>query len=864
MTALLPVRVGATPFPLRSSPLARGPLGFLPRREATAGTSCVVLDGPPYANGAPHLGHVLNKHLKDAVARAAWALGDDVAWRPGWDCHGLPLELAVERDGADRSDRRGFVMQARAYAQRQVDVQAAVFQAQGWAAAWDDPWRTMDPAMEAGTLRVLARLLERGCLDVRWAAVPWCPACGSTLSGAETEARPVTGEAWTVPFELEDDERLLSWTTTPWTLPLHRGLVVHPEATYVALVLRETMAWVSEATADRWAQALGATRTGRTRLGSAFVGRTYRTPWAEGTVVGDARVAPDAGTGVLHAVPGLAELDTLLGHDQGWPLVAHLTVDGRVALSPLAELNGLKAGPEADEAVRAAYADRPFFLAQTRREDAPHCWRHHVPLLTRASRQVFLHLDDATRARADAWVAQTAFTPATGRARLVAAMRSRPDWCLSRQRTWGVPMALFLDRATGQPHARAAAWMRRVADAVAEEGVSAWWQRPDEAWLLGEADRADLERVDDVLDVWFDSGCVPQLLGPAQVVVEGTDQHRGWFQSCLWVAAALDAPCPFERVVTHGFVVGGDGRKLSKSLGGDAAGAAKGPQPPAWSDLPTDVVRTWALAGSDGADKVWSLPSVQAAQAAVARWRGVVRFLLANALAPDERRTPARWDDVPAWDRYWVLETQRMAQDVLEAVREGRTGEAVGRAVRWGDTFSAVALGSWKDRLYVAPAGTDERQAVDQTVRACLLAWARALDVLTPRLMAEARTFWPEGLHPAEAQDAVVLDGREREEVEQVLALRERLAETAEALAQAKVPPGRRRLVGAHELPAWPGQLLADALDVGQVRGTSNGKGQGVKGPALEASDDPVCPRCRRAQPAWEGLACRACQARCC
>lgn len=840
-----PVSVGKTDFPLKHSPDAKGPVPLLSPSQPGL-PHWRLLDGPPYANGAPHLGHVLNKHLKDAMVRAHAALGHEVQWRPGWDCHGLPLELAVEKQGGNRKVPLAFVQQARAFADEQVQVQRNVFEQQGWACQWDQAWRTMDPGMEAGTLRVLAQLLDNGALEVRQTAVPWCPQCQSTLSGAEQEEKAVAMETWLAPFALEDGSFLMSWTTTPWTLPLHRGLVVHPEAMYGQLLLGGQVLWVSQETLAENARQLGASVGKAVRSGASLVGQGYRTPWSEGTVVGDGRVSANAGTGVLHAVPGLADLDTQLARQQGWDVLEHLTPDGRVALSPCAAQNGVPAAQAVVPEVREAYSGWPLMALQSQ-VTVGHCWRHKTPLLTRNSRQLFLALSDTVRARVSDWVETLDFTPENSRARLRAAVASRPDWCLSRQRTWGVPVALHLDRRTGQPHALASHWMRRVANAMETQGVDAWWQTPPEQWLAGEASWSDVERMDDVLDVWFDSGCVPQLVGLADAVVEGTDQHRGWFQSCLWVAAALGQTTPpFKRVVTHGFVVDATGMKLSKSTGGDGKAVQKGPPPPSWSSLPTDVVRVWALTGSEGSEKAWTVDTVRDATALLARWRGAVRFLQANAL-PEE--TDLDVGTLETWDRWWWQKAQSVSQDVLTLCAQGLVGEAVSRAAAFGDDFSALALGSWKDRLYCAPASTLERQKLDRAVKGCLAAWLRMLDVLAPRLVQEWLHY---GARPVFVP-APAVGEQEAAEVLSVLAMRDHLALGAERLAAQKVPPSRRRVNWALA-PGWPTSLLADALDVAQV--VREGTGSVVE------TLDPVCPRCRRAHEVWVGSVCQTCHRR--
>lgn len=846
VSAVPAVCVGKTSFPLKPDAAERGPVPLLGTGEASA-RPWRLLDGPPYANGAPHLGHVLNKHLKDTMVRAQAALGHPVEWRPGWDCHGLPLELAVEKQGGNRKDPRAFAALARQFAGSQVDVQRDVFHRQGWACQWDRPWRTMDPQMEAGTLRVLADLLDNQALEVRHTAVPWCPLCQSTLSGAEQEDKELTLETWLAPFALADGTWLMSWTTTPWTLPLHRGLVVHPHATYRALQRDGQTLWVSQETAVSMAKTLGAQLGAATLEGRELVGMDYRTPWAQGTVVGDERVSSDAGTGVLHAVPGLADLDTQLACRFGWEVLDHLTPDGRVALSPCDAQNGVEANQAVVPAVVQAYASWPVHPLRSTATVA-HCWRHKAPLLTRNSRQVFLVLTDALRDRVGRWVEQMAFTPESARARLRAAVASRPDWCLSRQRTWGVPLALHLDRHTGQPHARASVWMRRVADAMETQGVEAWWNTPADHWLADDASLEHVERLDDVLDVWFDSGCVPQLVGRADAVVEGTDQHRGWFQSCLWVAAALgqDRP-PFDRVVTHGFVVDGSGAKLSKSTGGDSQ-APKGAAvlPPPWSELPTDVVRVWALTGAEGSEKAWSVDTVREATAVLSRWRGVVRFLLANALPVT---TDLEVSSLEPWDRWWWQRSQTVSQEVVSLCAQGLVGEAVAKAAAFGEEFSSVALGSWKDRLYCAPPSTAERQRLDRALKGCLSAWLGMLGVLAPRLVWE----WEQHGQSPSGEKAPAVSSEELAQVNLVLEARRQLAPWAERLAVQKVPPARRQ-VHWGQAPAWSPSLLADALDVAQVMR------EGVL--AVSETLDVVCQRCRRAHPKWVGPVCVVCHDR--
>ena len=845
------VSVGKTDFPLRSKSDDHRPLPLL---NPSSGGLFRLLDGPPYANGLPHLGHVLNKHLKDVVARSAASLGHSLEWRPGWDCHGLPLELAVEKLGGNRQDPVSFVQQARHYATQQALGQKQVFEQQGWAAQWDQPWHTQDPAMEANTLRVFADLLDRGVVDVRFSCVPWCGVCQSTLSNAEQEEKEVERTTMVVPFYLDEKEALLSWTTTPWTLPLHQVLVVNPEGTYCRLEKGDEYAWVAEPQAKLWAEKLGAKVTGVVCQGEQLAGRTYKTPWKEGVVQSDDSVLVDAGTGVLHAVPGLSELDTALGARREWPVYDFVQPNGVLQHSPCEAQNGVKVGELANACVYDAYQNTVWMLKSSQTLEVAHCWRHHTPLLSRPSRQVFLHLDNQVRARADALLTQLEMHPPQSRQRLKSSMESRPDWCVSRQRTWGVPLALFLDKESGQPHALASHWMRRVADRVEKEGVEAWWSLPTQTWLLDEESEDNVVRVNDVLDVWFDSGCVPQYLGQGDVVVEGTDQHRGWFQSCLWLSAALDQDLPFKRVLTHGFVLDQSGDKLSKSRGGDKGKLS-------WTSYPTDVVRLWALSGQDGHDKVWSEKTVENSQSLLARLRGVVRFLLSNALPELDVNPDLYHDQFPVWDRYWWDKLEQVSQDCLVGWKKGHFHEHMVQLQQFAEVFSAVVLGSWKDRLYCAPAHTAERQQLDRVLKACLGHWELVLSALTPRLMQEAKQYWPCGVS---ALPSPLLTKEEKGEVEAVLHVRKELKPVLESLVGQKGGNTTRRFSGWKEAPQWEGQLLADALDVGEFYPEAVAWEEAVA--VLEGwvgkSPNCVCPRCRKAQPVWVGEVCQVCSDR--
>lgn len=844
-----PVHVGHTAFPLKlTTPQADRAWPVPPG----AGPTFRLLDGPPYANGALHLGHLLNKHLKDLTVRAAAAAGHPVEWLPRWDCHGLPVEVNVERAGHQRAEALAFVQAARGYAAGQVEAQRTTFETQGLSAEWDHPVCTMDPDQQAATLRVVAELLDRERLVVRREPTPWCPTCRSTVAGAEQESRAVSRtNAW-VPFFLADGEVLLSWTTTPWTLPFHAGLVLHPQAPYRAFTWSGRRVWVSDASWPQVQRAFeGAQLESEERLGQELDGRTYRTAWGQLRVVHtDARVQPAAGTGCLHAVPAFDPFDAALGRQWEWEVTEVLGEDGVLGPSAWPPLVGMRAGEPASAVVLAWLSKQaevsPWLRQWSETVEVPCCWRHQTPLLVRPSRQVFLAMTEDLRAQGMALADTVTWAPTNAKDRVRALMLTRPDWCLSRQRTWGVPLALLLDPLSGQPHVHAAEVVRRVAAAVATEGVEAWWSSPKSRWTEGMTVEPQAVWVNDVLDVWFDSGAVGVHQGVhAEVVVEGHDQLRGWFQACLWVAAALDRPAPFRMVACHGFVVDAQGRKLSKSTGGDAA--AKGAAPH-WSTLPADVVRLWAAMGEMGADRPWSPATVTAAQQAYARLRNSVRFALANVPEAAWRHTgPWASHDWPALDRWNLDVGQQTWHQARADFLAGRPDAAVRAVTGYVDQHLSRGLyDRLKDRLYCAPEGSAARAHAVGALRTAAEQLLTMLEVVAPQLRAEVETWLPSGRCPMGHLN-LVLSPAEAQWVTESQQVRDHLNAHWETLG-AKGGLERARLTLDHTwpVPVWEAQ---EALGVGQWVRRDPGANPlpTVWGPArVEPSSDPLCPRCRR------------------
>ncbi|MBP6751147.1 MAG: isoleucine--tRNA ligase, partial [Xanthomonadaceae bacterium] len=592
-------------------------------RAKTAGRSqsFVLHDGPPYANGAIHIGHAVNKILKDIVVKSKLMAGFDAPYVPGWDCHGLPIELQVEKKFGkvgDKIDAAEFRKRCREYAAEQIELQRKDFKRLGVLGDWDNPYRTMDFRYEADMLRALAKIVDRGHLARGVKPVHWCFDCGSALAEAEIEYADKESPAVDVAYAARDPHALAAkfgvgldddaevavpiWTTTPWTLPASLAVSLGPELEY-ALVEgptrdgRRRLLVLAEGLAEKALKRYGvdeAVVLGRAQ-GAALEGVLLAHPFAsEGSayaerdipvILGD-HVSAEDGTGAVHTAPGHGQEDFVVGLKYG--LVAKYTaaqlnpVDGRGVYLPstppfgkiaLAGLHIWKANTVIVDALRDTRALLAYFPLT---HSYPHCWRHKSPVAFRATPQWFISMDQANL-RADALdaIKQVEWFPDWGQARITGMIDNRPDWTISRQRTWGVPIALFIHRETGEPHPNSPALMRQVAERVEREGADAWYAL-DAAELLGEQAK-DYDKVVDILDVWFDSGvshdCVlaqrPQdgLRKPADMYLEGSDQHRGWFHSALLTGIAMDGHAPYREVLTHGFVVDENGEKMSKSKG---------------------------------------------------------------------------------------------------------------------------------------------------------------------------------------------------------------------------------------------------------------------------------------------------------
>jgi isoleucyl-tRNA synthetase len=730
-----------TPFPMRGDLAKREP-GWLKQwqekklyqkiRQAAEGRPKFILhDGPPYANGDIHIGHAVNKVLKDIIIKSKTLAGFDAPYVPGWDCHGLPIELQVEKTHGKDIDPAKFRELCRDYAAGQIERQKADFIRLGVLGEWDNPYLTMDYKFEADIMRTLGRIHANGYLYQGQKPVHWCVDCGSALAEAEVEYEDKTSPAIDVGFAVRDVSALAQalgmkepsqpvyaviWTTTPWTLPANQAVSVHPDFTYDLIQTPKGILILARDLAEACLARYGfdAVEVVASLKGSALEHLNLQHPFYERTVpviCGD-HVTLDAGTGLVHTAPAHGLEDYAVGSRYKLPVDCPVGGDGKFFGSiPLVGGQSIWA---ANKTVVETLAGSGLLLKEEKlKHSYPHCWRHKTPIIFRATHQWFIGMEasgehGSLRDSALKAVESTSFFPSWGRPRLEAMIRNRPDWCVSRQRNWGVPMPLFVHKETGALHPRTQDLLEQVALRVEQQGIEAWFSL-DGRDLLGE-EAAVYQKVRDTLDVWFDSGsthaCVLKrrdyLRRPADLYLEGSDQHRGWFQSSLLTGCASSGHAPYKGLLTHGFVVDGNGHKMSKSKGNVIA-----PQKVVDS-LGADILRLWVASTDYSGELTISDEILKRVTESYRRIRNTLRFLLANVADFD----PAK-HALPVQD--W-LEIDRYALALMQSFQADVTGDyeryEFHRVVQKLQTFCSEDLGGFyldilKDRLYTA--GTDSR-----------------------------------------------------------------------------------------------------------------------------------------------------------
>lgn len=696
-------------------------------RKAKSGKKTFILhDGPPYANGSIHIGHSVNKILKDIIIKSKGLAGYDSPYIPGWDCHGLPIEHKVEQivgKPGEKVSAAEFRAQCRQYAKEQIEGQKADFMRLGVLGEWDKPYLTMDFKTEAHIIRALAKTIANGHLVKGAKPVHWCTACGSSLAEAEVEYYDKTSPSIYVRFPAVDSKAvcekfgvtsdktpsLVIWTTTPWTLPANRAISLNPEFKYqlvqangelvilAADLVEDTMKTVG---IESW-EVLGeceGTALELLRFEHPFMG--FDVP----AILGD-HVTLDAGTGAVHTAPGHGPEDYVVGQKYGLETANPVGPDGCFLPNTYPTLDGVFIFKANDLIVELLNEKGALLYKKAITHSYPCCWRHKTPVIFRATPQWFIGMDkNGLREQSLKEIDIVQWIPGWGRARIESMVENRPDWCISRQRTWGTPMSLFVHKDTEELHPRTLELMEEVAKRVEVDGIQAWWDL-DPAELLG--DEAEIYRkVPDTLDVWFDSGSThfavvdarPEFHGnSADMYLEGSDQHRGWFMSSLMLSTAMKGKAPYRQVLTHGFTVDGQGRKMSKSLGNTVS-----PQD-VMNKLGADILRLWVASTDYTGEIAVSDEILKRAADSYRRIRNTARFLLANLNGFNPETDMVKPEDMVVLDRWAVSRALEAQQEIAKAYDEYDFLSVIQRLMH----FCSIEMGSFyldiiKDRQYTA------------------------------------------------------------------------------------------------------------------------------------------------------------------
>ncbi|MFJ3047826.1 isoleucine--tRNA ligase [Herbaspirillum chlorophenolicum] len=762
-----PVNMTETAFPMRGDLAKREPQWvkqwqekkiYDRIRKASAGRPKFILhDGPPYANGEIHLGHAVNKILKDMIVKARNMAGFDAPYVPGWDCHGMPIEIQIEKKYGKNLPVAEVQAKARAYANEQIELQKKDFIRLGLLGEWDNPYKTMNFSNEADELRALGTILEKGYVYRGLKPVNWCFDCGSALAEAEVEYQDKRDPAIDVGFPFAEHDKIAKafdlsklptdkgyiviWTTTPWTIPSNQALNVHPEFDY-ALVQTERngeplLLILANDLVEACLQRYGLEgKVIATAKGEALSLIAFHHPLATADkgydrlspiYLGD-YVTADSGTGIVHSAPayGIEDFVSCKAHGmKDDDIISPVMGDGRYA-SSLPLFAGLTIW-EASKPICAKLEETgSLFKLVMFDHSYMHCWRHKTPIIYRATSQWFASMDNtpkddgkSLRETALQGIEDTAFFPAWGKARLHGMIANRPDWTLSRQRQWGVPMAFFVHKETGALHPRTPELIEQVAQRIEQGGIEAW-QALDPKELLGdEADQYLKNR--DTLDVWFDSGSTHQtvlrgshkqeLQFPADLYLEGSDQHRGWFHSSLLTSSMLNGCAPYKALLTHGFVVDGEGRKMSKSL-------KNGVEPQKVADsLGAEILRLWVASSDYSGEISISDEILKRVTESYRRIRNTLRFLLANTSDFDPAQHAVPVAELLEIDRYAIANMTRLQAEVLTHFESFEFHPVVAKLQMYcSEDLGGFYLDILKDRLYTSGVDSAARRSAQTAI----------------------------------------------------------------------------------------------------------------------------------------------------
>ena len=753
------------------------------REERKDQPKFILHDGPPYANGEIHIGHAVNKALKDIIIKSKSLSGFDAPYVPGWDCHGLPIELQVEKKvgkAGRKVDEKTFRKKCREYAAKQVDRQREDFKRLGVLGDWDNPYLTMDYQFEADIIRSLGKIIAKGHLHKGSKPVHWCSDCGSALAEAEVEYEDKTSPAIDVRFTICDDESLLTrckhvpdsvgngpisiviWTTTPWTLPANQAVSVNPGFEYVLVQCdgdhgSERLLLADALLKDVMLRyQIENYRVIAYCQGSELEGLKLKHPFYDREVpiiLGD-HVTAEAGTGAVHTAPGHGQDDYVVGQRYGLPVENPVNSEG-VFLADTPLFGGQHVFSANSHVIEVLKANAALLAEAALRHSYPHCWRHKTPIIFRATPQWFISMEQkGLRAKAIDSVSGVHWMPDWGQARIEGMVENRPDWCVSRQRTWGVPIPLFVDKETSALHPRTNELIEAVALRVEQEGVDAWFDL-DATELLGD-EAGQYNKVQDTLDVWFDSGVThfavleqnDALNFPADLYLEGSDQHRGWFQSSLLTSIAMNGVAPYKEVLTHGFTVDAKGHKMSKSLGN-----VMSPQK-VFNSLGADILRLWVASTDYSGEMTVSDEILKRTSDTYRRIRNTARFLLANLNGFEPDQHSVKMDELLELDR-WAIDCATELQRELTQAYDNYAFHHVCQKIQH---FCAVDMGSFyldiiKDRQYTTQADSKARRSAQTAmyhIVQALPCW------LMPILSFTAEDIWQR--IPGERGDSVLLE----------------------------------------------------------------------------------------------------------
>jgi isoleucyl-tRNA synthetase len=732
-----------TAFPMKANLTQREPerlkqweamdLYGLMRAEGAGRPTFILHDGPPYANGELHVGHAINKILKDIIVKSKTLSGFDAPYVPGWDCHGLPIELNVEKKVGKPGHKvtpAEFRQKCRDYAARQVEAQCTDFKRMGVVGDWQDPYLTMNFEFEANIVRTLGKIVSNGHLQQGFKPVHWCLDCGSALAEAEVEYQDKISSAVDVAFPFADQaaaRELLGtdfageltvaiWTTTPWTLAANRGVSVAADLDYALVEVAGRAVLIAEALIEDCAERFGAESPAvLAKIKGDALDRVLVIPPFDSTPVpimlGD-HVTTDAGTGCVHTAPAHGLEDFQIGKD--YSLEVYNPVGGNGVYLPGTPVFEGQHIFKANHAIVEELAARGTLLChRSFNHSYPHCWRHKTPIIFRATPQWFVSMEkQGLLEGAKAAVDEVSWVPDWGRARIDAMLDGRPDWCISRQRTWGVPIPLFVNKVDGSFHPGTERLIEEVAKRIEGTGIDAWFDLSADE-LLG-ADSEHYDKVTDTLDVWFDSGvthaCVLRerggLSAPADLYLEGSDQHRGWFQSSLLTGIGAFGESPYRQVLTHGFTVDGEGRKMSKSLGNII------PAKKAMNDIGADVLRLW-VSSADYRNEIAASDEIFKRTAdAYRRIRNTARFLLANLAGFDPSRDQLSAAELLPLDRWIIRRAAALQAELLDAYDTYQFHHVYHKV----HNFCSGELGGFyldviKDRQYTTQADSQPRRS---------------------------------------------------------------------------------------------------------------------------------------------------------